>query len=166
MGTTPGAAVISAFFVHLYLLTTSGASPSCFFVQVRYQAEGVESKKESKKKMLGRPTNPMQNGGGARKGVACLAQFYKNFFMGSRSLDLERIHCFISSCFSFISLGCVFPESAALYTDYYLDTVLGLVKGGGRVGVCVGRGGGASVVKWNKSHCLSGVCCCCSPNVS
>lgn len=55
MGTTPGAAVISAFFVHLYLLTTSGASPSCFFVLVRYQAEGVESKKESKKKMLGRP---------------------------------------------------------------------------------------------------------------
>lgn len=92
--------------------------------------------------MLGRPTNPMQKGGGARKGVACVAQFYKNFFMGSRSLDSVRIHCFISSCFSFISLGFVFSESAALYTDYYLDTVLGLVKGGGRVGVWGGGRGG------------------------
>lgn len=46
MGTTPGATVISTFFVHLCLLTISGPSPSCVFILVRHQVEGVESKKE------------------------------------------------------------------------------------------------------------------------
>lgn len=40
-----------------------------------------------------------------------------------------------------------------LYTDYHLDTILGLVKGG-RIG---GVWGGPSVLMWNRSHYLSGV---------
>lgn len=42
------------------LLTTSGASLPSVSVLVRYQVEGVESKKENRKKILRRPTDPMQ----------------------------------------------------------------------------------------------------------
>lgn len=62
VGTTPGAAVIFAFFLLICLLTISGASLPCVCVLVRYQVEGVESNKENKKKILRHPTNPMQRG--------------------------------------------------------------------------------------------------------
>lgn len=67
---TPGAAVISAFSVHLYLLTTSGASPSCIFVLVRYQAEGVESqRKRVKRKCLDVPRIQCKRGKVQGKGL-------------------------------------------------------------------------------------------------
>lgn len=49
-------------FLHLCLLTTSGASLTRVCLIVRYQVEGIESKKVDKKKTLRRPTNPMQMG--------------------------------------------------------------------------------------------------------
>lgn len=74
----------------------------------------------------------------------------------------KREQCFVSSCFSFVSLGSVFLESPAIVYGLLLgyDTRLGVGAGGG------GKWRVASVVKWNKSHYLSGVCCCCSLNVS
>lgn len=54
-------------FLHLCLSTSSGAS---LRVLVRYQVEGVESKKVNKKKKLRRPTNPMQT---SVHGEACMS---------------------------------------------------------------------------------------------
>lgn len=59
-------------FLHLCLLTTSGASLPCVCVLVRYQVKGVESKKLNKKKKLRRPTNPMQTG--LVHGEACMSR--------------------------------------------------------------------------------------------
>lgn len=132
-GTTPGAAVISASFL-LCLLTTSGASQSCVFVLLRYQVEGVESKKQGKKKILGRPTNPTQNEGWCKERGCMSRTVLPKFSMGSRSLVLERKHCFVSSCFSFISLGCVFPESPAIVHGLLLGYDTGFGERGGVFG--------------------------------
>lgn len=85
---------------------------------------------------------------------ACLAQFYKKFFLGSRLLDLERNHCFVSSCFSLISFGCVFLGIAAIVHGLSFGYDTGFGERGGRMGVVWVE---ASVVMWNKSHYLSGV---------
>lgn len=77
----------------------------------------------------------------------------QKFFTVSRSLDLERYHCFVSSCFSLISFGCVFPGSAIVHgLSFGYDTGFG--ERGGRMGACVGSG---KSVMWNKSPYLSGV---------
>lgn len=79
--------------LHLCLLTISGASLPCVCVFVRYQVEGVESKKVNKKKNCDVPRIQCKRGWCMVR-RACLAQFYKKFFLGSRLLDLERNHCF------------------------------------------------------------------------
>lgn len=60
----------------------------------------------------------------------------------------ESLFCLF--LFSFLSLECVFPWSAAVVLGLSLGYDTGFVERGGRVRV-------ASVVMWNKSHCLSGV---------
>lgn len=57
-------------FLKLCLLTSSGASLPCVCVLVRYQVEGVETKKANKKKKLRRTTNPMQT---SVHGEACMS---------------------------------------------------------------------------------------------
>lgn len=68
-GTTPGAALISTFFLHPCLLPTSGASLSCVCILVRYQVEGVESKKENKEENTATSHESNAKGVGAWKGV-------------------------------------------------------------------------------------------------
>lgn len=97
------------------------------------------------------------NGVAALRGVHVSHSSTKNSFWVIGGWIWRGIIAFVSSCFSFISFGCVFLGIAAIvHGSLFLDTILGLVKGGaGWVeGVVLGV---ASVVMWNKPQYLSTV---------
>lgn len=73
------------------------------------------------------------------EGGACLAQLYKNSLRLVGCWIWRGIIVFVSSCFSLISFGRVFPGSAIVHRlSFGYDTGFG--ERGGRMGACVGGG--------------------------